>query len=107
MILLSMNTLRRIPVDVSIGRQTPGWLKSMRIKGIDPERASEDVRAAFEKSIGLFGRVLTPNQVMAHRPEIFLAAGRLNQPIAAATVVDGRLRTLALVRTAQMIGCAF
>jgi hypothetical protein len=79
----------------------------MRIKGIDPERASDNLRAAFEKSIGLFGRVLTPNQVMAHRPEIFLAAGRLNQPIAAATVLDGRLKTLALVRTAQMIACPF
>jgi hypothetical protein len=71
MILLSMNTLRRIPVDVSMGRQTPGWLKSMRIKGIDPERASDDVRAALQKSIGLYGRVLTPNKLVAHRPEFF------------------------------------
>ena len=32
---------------------------------------------------------------------------RLNQAVAASTVVDGRLKTLAFVRTAQMIGCPF
>ena len=79
----------------------------MRIKGIDPEHAPDNVSAAFQKSIELFGRIITPNLVMAHRPEIFLAAGRLNQTVAASTVVDGRLKTLAFVRTAQMIGCPF
>jgi hypothetical protein len=79
----------------------------MRIKGIDPECAPDSVRAAFQKSIELFGRVITPNLVMAHRAEIFLASGRLNQAVAASTLVDGRLKTLAFVRTAQMIGCPF
>ena len=79
----------------------------MRIKGIDPEHAPGNLSAAFQKGIELFGRIITPNLVMAHRPEIFLAAGRLNQTVAASTVVDGRLKTLAFVRSAQMIGCPF
>jgi hypothetical protein len=79
----------------------------MRIKGIDSERAPDNVRAAFRKSVERFGRVITPNLAMAHRPEIFLASRRLNQAIAASSVVDGRLKTLAFVRTAQMIECPF
>jgi len=79
----------------------------MRIKGIDPEHAPDGVKAAFQKSTQLFGRIITPNLVMAHRPEIFLASGRLSQAVAASAVVDGRLKALAFVRTAQLIGCPF
>ncbi|MGO9453172.1 MAG: hypothetical protein ACLQDV_19340 [Candidatus Binataceae bacterium] len=79
----------------------------MRIKGIDPENAPESVKPAFEKSIELFGRVITPNLVMAHRPEILMATGRLNKVVGASTVVEGRLKTMVSVRAAQMIGCPF
>ena len=89
------------------GRHIQGLVEIMRIKGIDPQHAPDNVKTAFQKSVELFGRVITPNLVMAHRPEIFLASGRLSQAVAASTVVDGRLKTLAFVRTAQMIGCPF
>ncbi len=79
----------------------------MRIKGLNPDKPPESLKAAFQKSIEAFGRVLTPNLVMAHRPELFLAAGRLNQAVATSTVVDSRLKTMVFVRTAQMIGCPF
>jgi imidazolonepropionase-like amidohydrolase len=79
----------------------------MRIKGIDPDEAPESVKPAFQQSLDAFGRIITPALVAAHRPEIFLASGRLNKAVAVSTVVDGRLKTLAFVRTAQMIGCPF
>ncbi len=79
----------------------------MRIKGIDPDNAPESVKPAFEKSIELFGRVITPNLVMAHRPEILMATGRLNKVVGASTIVEGRLKTMVSVRAAQMIGCPF
>jgi hypothetical protein len=79
----------------------------MRIKGINPDLPPDSLKVAFQKSVETFGRVITPSLVMAHRPELFLAAGRLNQAIAASTVVDGRLKTLAFIRTAQNIGCPF
>jgi hypothetical protein len=44
---------------------------------------------------------------MAHRPEIFLAAGRLGQAIGASPVVEGRLKLMLSIRAAQMIGCPF
>ena len=79
----------------------------MRIKGIDPENPPESLKSAFQKSIEAFGRVITPSLAAAHRPEIFLAAGRLGQAIATSTVVEGRLKTMVSVRAAQMIGCPF
>ncbi len=79
----------------------------MRIKGIDPETAPENVQPVFQKSLDFFGRVITPNLVLAHRPEILLATAKLGQTIAASTVVEGRLKTMVSVRAAQMVGCPF
>ena len=79
----------------------------MRIKGVDPESAAESVKPVFQHSLDLFGRVITPNLVMAHRPEILLAAAKLGQAIGASTVVEGRLKTMVSVRAAQMVGCPF
>jgi len=79
----------------------------MRITGVDPQNAPESVQPVFQGSLNFFGRVITPSLVMAHRPEILLAHAKLGQAISASTVVDGRLKTLASVRAAQMIGCPF
>ena len=79
----------------------------MRLKGIDPENAPESVQPVFQKSLDFFRRVITPNLVMAHRPEILLATAKLGQTIAASTVVEGRLKTMVSIRAAQMVGCPF
>jgi hypothetical protein len=39
----------------------------MRIKGVDPESAPESVQPVFQHSFELFGRVITPNLVLAQR----------------------------------------
>ena len=79
----------------------------MRLKGIDPENAPESVQPVFQKSLDFFRRVITPNLVMAHRPEILLATAKLGQVIGASTVVEGRLKTMVSIRAAQMVGCPF
>ena len=79
----------------------------MRITGIDPQNAPESVQPVFQGSLDLFGRVITPNLVLAHRPEILLATAKLGQGISASTVVEGRLKTMVSVRAAQMVGCPF
>ena len=79
----------------------------MRIKGVDPENPPESVAGAFQKMAELSGRVITPALVMAHRPEIFLASGRLNKVVGASLVVEPRLKLMLSVRVAQMIGCPF
>lgn len=79
----------------------------MRIKGIDPDNAPESVQPVFKWSLAVLGRVITPNRVLAHRPEILLAMAKLGQVMSASTVVEGRLKTMVSVRAAQMIGCPF
>jgi hypothetical protein len=79
----------------------------MRIKGIDPQHAPENVQPIFQGSLNVFGRVITPTLVMAHRPEILLAHAKLGQAISTSTVVEGHLKTLVSVRAAQRVGCPF
>ena len=79
----------------------------MRIKGVDTTHPPESVAKAFEKQTEIYGHVLTPGAVMAHRPEILLASARINQAVGASNVVEGRLKYLLSVRVAQMIGCPF
>ncbi|MGH7987442.1 MAG: hypothetical protein ACREQX_14285 [Candidatus Binataceae bacterium] len=79
----------------------------MRIKGVDPDHAPDSVQPVFQRSLELFGRVVTPALVMAHRPEILLGAARLGQAIGGSKVVEPRLKFLASIRAAQMIGCPF
>lgn len=79
----------------------------MRIKGIDPEKAPDALEPVFQRSLNLFGRIITPNLVMAHRPEIMLATAKLGRAIGSEGVVDGRLKLLASLRAAQMVGCPF
>ncbi|HJU10188.1 MAG TPA: hypothetical protein VJ728_04895 [Candidatus Binataceae bacterium] len=79
----------------------------MRIQGIDPDNPPETIRPLFERSRHLFGRVISPNLVMAHRPEILLAASGLGQAIDGSDLIDARLKRMACVRAAQMIGCPF
>ncbi len=79
----------------------------MRVKGIDPDKAPESVKPVFQGSRDFFGRVITPYLVTAHRPEILLAHAQLGLAISGSTVVDGRLKTMASVRAAQMVGCPF
>jgi len=79
----------------------------MRIKPVDTANPPESVAKAFEKQTEMYGHVLTPGAVMAHRPEILLASARMNQAVGASEVVEGRLKYLLSTRVAQMIGCPF
>ncbi|HLX36876.1 MAG TPA: hypothetical protein VKR29_03710, partial [Candidatus Binataceae bacterium] len=74
----------------------------MRIKPVDTANPPESVAKAFEKQTEMYGHVLTPGAVMAHRPEILLASARMNQAVGASEVVEGRLKYLLSTRVAQM-----
>jgi hypothetical protein len=79
----------------------------MRIKGVDPTNPPESVAKAFQKQTEMYGHVLTPGAVMAHRPEILLASARMNQAVGVSQVVEPRLKFMLSARVAQMIGCPF
>jgi hypothetical protein len=79
----------------------------MRLKGIDANNPPESLRPIFDRSRERYGRVISPNLLMGHRPEIVLAASGLGRAIDDSNVVEPRLKTIASLRAAQMIGCPF
>ena len=79
----------------------------MRLKGIDPDNPPSSVRPIFERSQERYGRVISPNLLMAYRPEILLAAAGLGRAIDGSNEVAPRLKIIASLRAAQMIGCPF
>jgi len=79
----------------------------MRVDGIDPGNPPGQLKAIFDRSRERYGRIISPNLVMAHRPEILLAASGLGSAIDGSNVLEPRLKLMASVRAAQMIGCPF
>lgn len=53
------------------------------------------------------GRLITPVQVTAHHPAILWGYGQMEQSQAAAKLVSHRLKALAELRVATLIGCPF
>jgi len=79
----------------------------MRLNGIDPDNPPQSVKPIFDRSRERYGRVISPNLLMAHRPEILLAVSSLGRAIDGSNEVAPRLKIIASVRAAQMIGCPF
>jgi hypothetical protein len=79
----------------------------MRVKGIDPDSPPKSVKQIFDRSRERYGRIISPNLVMAHCPEILLAASGLGRAIDGSNAVEPHLKILASLRAAQMIGCPF
>ena len=79
----------------------------MRLTGIDPDNPPELIKQIFDRSRERYGLVIGPSQVMGHRPEILLAASGLGRAIDDSNIIEPRLKILASVRAAQMIGCPF
>jgi hypothetical protein len=80
---------------------------AMRLKGIDANNPPASIRPIFDRSRERYGRVIGPNLVMAHRPELLLAAAALGRALDGSEIVEPRLKIIASVRAAQMIGCPF
>jgi uncharacterized peroxidase-related enzyme len=85
-------------------------MSTARVEPIQDHEASEDVELVFEGARQLLGRVPNFIRTVAHSP----AEGRWLLPFLATTqregvetVLDGRLRELAIVRTSQLNGCNY
>jgi hypothetical protein len=53
------------------------------------------------------GRVVLPVQVTAHHPTILWGYGQMEQSQAGSKLVDARLKVLAELRVATLVGCPF
>lgn len=78
-----------------------------RILGIAAERASVVVRIAYWMSKRMVGKVAEPLQVTAHHPGIFRAYGAFEYFLGRSRKVDAKLKTLASIKAATLVGCPF
>ena len=79
----------------------------MRIEGLTHKQASKGVRSLYAKFKRMFGHAIAPYMVMAHRPAILRAAVHMGRAMAQSHAAEEKLKTLACIRAAQMIGCPF
>ena len=80
---------------------------AQRIQGLDEREASLLMRPVFWMSRRMFGKVLTPLKVQAHRPSVAWMSNLLGLTIEKSGKVEGRLHTLAQMRAAQIVECPF
>jgi AhpD family alkylhydroperoxidase len=79
----------------------------MRIQGLENNQVSWMLRPLFGLMKRRFGKVLTPFRVLAYRPAITLGLTGLVQAVEHSKAVAPRIKNLASVRAAQLIGCSF
>ena len=81
-----------------------------RIEAISDEEASPEVRAIFDGSRGMINRVANLIRTVAHSPQQarwLLALMMSVQRDAEGTVLDPRLRELAILATSKVNGCRY
>jgi alkylhydroperoxidase family enzyme len=79
----------------------------MRIKGVTLEEAAPNVQRLYRKVAQALGRVTIPLTAFAHCPEVAEAYSALGAALTRSEGVEPRLKTLACVRAAQIVGCPF
>lgn len=78
-----------------------------RIEGVPRHKAGLFVRLAYWLSKRIVGKVVEPVMITAHHPWIFRAYGAYEFMLGRARLVDARLKTLASLKAAALIGCPF
>jgi len=81
-----------------------------RIEAISDEEASPEVRAIFDGSRGMINRVANLIRTVAHSPQQarwLLALMMSVQRDTEGTVLDPRLRELAILKTSKVNGCRY
>jgi len=78
-----------------------------RIGGVPEARASWLVRLAYRFARRRLGKVPEPVAVAAHHRWIFSAMGAYELALERARLVDARLKALAGIKAAALVGCPF
>ena len=81
-----------------------------RVGPIGDAEASPEVRAIFEATQDLIGRMPNLIRIVAHSPQQarwLVALMATVQRVTEGTVLDGRLRELAILRVSQLNACAY
>lgn len=78
-----------------------------RIEGVSDEEAGFTRKRIFNASAKRVGRVPDPLRIMAKSSGTMWGAGLFQSAFDRATRVDRRLKTLACLKAASLIGCVF
>lgn len=78
-----------------------------RIEGVPPARAGLLTRAAYWMARRIVGKLPEPLTVAAHNPWIFRAYTGYEYALGKARRVDPKLKALAGLKSAALVGCPF
>lgn len=78
-----------------------------RIRGIEAKEAGLVTRFLYWMTKRRLGRVVLPFQITAHQPRLLRAIGEMEMKQHALETVEPRLKALAGIKTALLIGCHF
>jgi len=78
-----------------------------RLPGIARTDAPEEVARVYDAATAQYGKLLEPLVVTAHNLEVFRAYVAFEMAIAEAHALDSRLKALAQLKAAALIGCPF
>ena len=78
-----------------------------RIRSVEVNEANPLTRFLYWMSQRKLGRVVLPFKITAHQPRLLLAAGQMEMGQQAVHSVDAKLKALAGIKAALLIGCPF
>ncbi len=79
----------------------------MRIEGVPKGKAGLFARLAYRFSQRQYGKVADPLKVAAHHRQVSFGAGMFELALQRAKLVEPRLKGLAQIKAATLIGCPF
>jgi hypothetical protein len=77
----------------------------MRIKEMSEGRGGLLVKVAYWFSLRRFGKIADPIKVMCHHLWVLLGSGAFEMAFERAKKVDTRLKELAQIKVAALVGC--
>ena len=78
-----------------------------RIRGVEPSEAGLFTRFLFWMTKRKVGRLILPSKVTAHQPRLLRAHGEMEMGQRAMKTVEARLKALAEIKVATLVGCPF
>jgi hypothetical protein len=83
-----------------------GWIMA-RIEGVSEKKASFTSRIAYWFCQRRFGKVVEPLQIIAHHGRLSKGYVAFEFALDNSRLVDARLKALAEIKAATLIGCPF
>lgn len=78
-----------------------------RIRGVEAGEAGLFTRFLYWMTQRKVGRVVLPFKITAHQPRLLRAVGEMEMGQRALGTVDAKLKILAEIKVAVLIGCPF